>query len=431
MKRNLLKCFTLAIIAMFIASCNNNNITNSEENSQSNGDTQEEITLKFWHGFTGTDGDHMGSMVDKFNEEYKGKIKVEVNRLNWDTLFTKFYQQKNNPKFSPNIIAVPANRLGSVISRNMITTMDDIMETFSLSESDFLPAAYEIGNINNHRYSFPLDMHPTAIFYNKELTNGTLNEYASWEDFYADCLKFTGNGTYGWAIPNMYSITKDIFYSQVLQNNSDIIDSSNNITFTNDACVKVLEKLVSLKYGDNPISPSTVSNGGDLTLFKAGKSAFYFDGPWMIETLKESCDFASDGNLGVIPMPMSTGDNGVSFAGSHQFCLAKNTTTTEAIKNASYAFINYISTNSLEWGKAGQVPARTSVHELDEYKNISYLDAFTKTAYKAKLGSTYNYFYEVYNYMGSAVASALNNDATATNALNEKANNFKRWLAEQ
>lgn len=167
MKKNILKLLTLSIVSIFVASCNNNSNTSSETNSQTSEEVKEEITLKFWHGFTGTDGDHMASMVDKFNEEYKGKINVEVNRLNWDTLFTKFYQQKNNPKFSPNIIAVPANRLGSVISRNMITTMDDIMDTFNLSESDFLPAAYEIGNVNNHRYSFPLDMHPTAIFYNK------------------------------------------------------------------------------------------------------------------------------------------------------------------------------------------------------------------------------------------------------------------------
>ncbi len=434
MKNNLFKMLLLSSISLICVSCGNNGNTSSPlNNSESFSDIvfNEEVTLKFWHGFTGTDGDHMQTMVEDFNNQYKGQIKVEINRLDWDTLFTKFYQQKNNPKFSPNVVAIPTNRLGSVLSKNMLTEIDDIMEVFNLNKEEFLPAAYDIGSINGHRYSFPLDEHPTAIFYNKELTNKELTGYATWDDFYTDCLEFTKDGNYGWAMPNMYSITKDVYYSQLLQNNEDILDSNNNVNFNCTSGITILEKLKDLKYGTNSISPSTVSAGGDLTLFKAGKSAFYFDGPWMIETLKQTCDFAEDGNLGVIPMPQATGENGVSFAGSHQLCLAKNTTTTPQIKKAGYLFINYISENSLEWGKAGQVPARISIHESEEYKNIQYLDAFTQTAYKAKIGTTYNYFYEAYNFMGSAVAAALNNDASAKDALNEKANNYKRWLAEQ
>ena len=73
-----------------------------------------------------------------------------------------------------------------------------------------------------------------------------------------------------------------------------------------------------------------------------------------------------------------------------------------------------------------------SVHDLEEYKNIPYLDAFTRTAYKSNVGATtYSYFYEMYNYMGTAVSRGLNNEKSAQAALDEQVNNYKRWLAEQ
>lgn len=426
MKKLLLVLIVLLSIFSVSACGDNDNQTNVNDEI-----IEGEIVLKFWHGFTGTDGNNMAVMVDNFNKAYEGKIKVEVNRLDWDTLFTKFYQNKKNAKFSPNIIAVPANRLGSVVERDMVVQMNDVMEKLELSQSDFIDAAYTAGVFGSTRYSFPLDIHPTAIFYNKEIT-GELEPYDTWEEFYAACAEFTEGDVFGWAIPNNYSITKDIFYSQLLQNGTSIIASDNSPAFNSSTATSILSKLMDLKYGSNPVSSTTVSNGGDLTLFRAGKSAFYFDGPWMINTLKESCDFAEYGNLGVMPMPESTGEDGISFAGSHQLCLAKNTVTNDSIRNASYTFFNYLSENALEWAKAGQVPARKEVHELDEYKAIPYLDAFTQTAYKANVGATtYSYFYEMYNYMGTAVSRALNNEKGAQAALDEQVNNYKRWLAEQ
>lgn len=42
-----------------------------------------EISLSFWNGFTGTDGDNMAVMVNNFNKQYEGKIKVEVTHRHY------------------------------------------------------------------------------------------------------------------------------------------------------------------------------------------------------------------------------------------------------------------------------------------------------------------------------------------------------------
>ena len=60
------------------------------------------------------------------------------------------------------------------------------------------------------------------------------------------------------------------------------------------------------------------------------------------------------------------------------------------------------------------------------------LQPFTEEASTAKIGNvTYEYFYEAYNYMGSAVSNCLNNQGNATSCLNEKVNLFNKFLKEQ
>ena len=75
----------IVLLSIFSVSACGDNDNQTNENDEI---IEGEIVLKFWHGFTGTDGNNMATMVDNFNKAYEGKIKVEVNRLDWDTLFT-------------------------------------------------------------------------------------------------------------------------------------------------------------------------------------------------------------------------------------------------------------------------------------------------------------------------------------------------------
>ena len=248
------------------------------------------------------------------------------------------------------------------------------------------------------------------------------------EEFEAICIEKTSGGVYGWAIPNLYSITKDIFLSMLMQDGTDMLDENNNAIFNNDVAVRWLTKLHDWKYNDK-ISPESVGNSGDLTLFNNGKSVFYFDGPWQINTLKD----ISTIDFGVAPMPGSVGENGTSYTGSHQFTLVECTTENTQIREACYTFINYVNQNPLSWAEAGQVTAYTPVHETEEYKALTELQPFTEEAEKAQMGNVdYEYYYDCYNYVGSAVASCLNDpNADPKTVLDDYVNRFSKFLKEQ
>lgn len=422
--------FVLSVLAL--TGCGGGGGGNSADSAtDASSEDNSPVTLKFWNGFTGSDGAGMDKIVQSFNKAYEGKITVEVDTINWDSLFLKLIQNKGKAKYSPHIVAMGANRLAQMQTKGIIRAIDDITTYTNAKESDYIPVAWNAGLLGNdgHRYSFPLDVHPTAMFYNKDLISED-EIPTTWAEFETVCKAKTNaeTGVYGWAIPNMYSITKDIFISMLLQNGTDMLDKDNKAIFNSDTAVTWLQKMHDWKYVDK-VSPSSVGSSGDLTLFNSGKSVFYFDGCYSINTLKD----ISPINFGVAPMPGSTGTGGVSYTGSHQLTLIDCTTEDARIRNACYEFIKYVSSNPLSWAESGQVPAYKPVHETAEYKALTELQPFTKEAETAKMGNIdYEYYYECYNYLGTAVANCLNDSSmSAKSSLDNKVNLFNKFLKEQ
>ena len=414
------------VATLLLTGCVN---TSSSINNSSTSSIKEKIELKFWHGFTGADGDGMAEIIKDFNKDYAGEIEIIVDKLSWDALFLKLIQNKSNPRFSPHIVAMGDNRVSSMVARDLLRPLDNIETYLDIKETDFISAAWNVGLLNNTtRYSFPLDIHPVGIYYNKDLISEA-ELPTTWAEFLSIAKAKTNptTGVYGWAVPNMYSITKDIFYSMLLQEGYDILDEANKAIFNNATAVSILEQMYAWKYSDK-ISPVSVGAGGDLTLFQQGKSVFYFDGPWMLNTIRKTSNI----EFGVIPMPESVGAGNTSYSGSHQFTVVKSTVQDDHTLEAAYTFFDYVSKNSLQWAEAGQVPARRDIHDTNEYKALTDLMPFSEMAKYTSMGKIdYQYFYEAYNYMGSAVANTLNNVKPAQASLNEKVEQFHLFVAEQ
>ncbi len=386
--------------------------------------------IRFWNGFTGTDGETMDKIVEQFNREYASKnIKVVADKIPWDTLFTKITTTSSNLRSAPHIVAMSASRISGMNARGILLPMDGIEEYLQVTADEYITTSWNGGVINGTRYGFPIDVHPTAMYYNKNIVSEE-ELPTTWEEFKDVCIEKTKDGIYGWAMPSMYSITKDVFLNMLYTSGGTVFDAQDNPVFNSPVAVSQLSYMSDLLFGSQPVSPTNVGSGGDFTLFTQGKSAFYFDGPWVINTLGLLDN--PDSNIGVAPCPSSVGEGDTNFAGSHQFTLMKNTVTSDRIKEACYTFMRYINENSIEWAKAGQVPALKAVHETEEYKQLEPLKAFTQMAYTATLGEIgYKYWYEGYNGLGVAVSNALSNIYTSQKALDTAVSEFKAWVEDE
>lgn len=389
------------------------------------------IVLRFWNGFTGDDGASMEQIVQNFNDAYADqKIMVVMDKLPWDTLFTKLLATSQSTKNAPHIVAMSASRIAGMESRDLLLPMDDVLDYLDANAEDYIPTAWNAGVLNDgHRYGFPLDIHPNGMFYNSDLVSEE-EIPTTWEEFEQIAKEKTHDNYYGYAVPSMYSITKDIFLSKLYQQGGSLFDANYDPALNSAVGINVAQDMYDWVHTDH-ISPTDVGTAGDYTLFVQGRSAFYFDGSWICSTFN-LFEPGLQTKIKVAPMPESVGEGNTSFAGSHQFTLLEATVTDDRTKNACYEFMQYVLEHSLDWAKGGQVPAYIPVHQTEEYQSYDCLVALTEMAYYVTLGEIeYEYWYEMYNFMGTAVSNVISQIYSPKDALDNAAMLFQQWREEQ
>ena len=322
------------------------------------------VELSFWNGFTGGDGDFMRKMVDTFNSEHEN-IAVKMNVIEW----AQFYSKLPNAVASgagPDCAAMHVDQVGTNAARNVIRPLGDAIEALELEESDFNEVVWQAGVYNDERYAIPLDIHPLGFWYNKaHMAKAGVDEppqdLESWNSSLA-ALKQK-------AVPNPYWATATwpgflVWISALNQMGGSLYnEDSTEATFASQAGVEALEWYAS--HIDKGFSPRDVANDADFSGFQQQRSSYVIDGIWRMNNWAEVQGL----DWGVAPVP-TWFDEPAVWASSHQLVMMQQKSPDENKLHATRDFLAYLSENSLEWAKAGQIPARNSVRESEGFKAL-------------------------------------------------------------
>ena len=324
------------------------------------------VELAFWNGFTGGDGPYMRQLVEDFSAEHDN-IDVKMNTIEWVDFYSRTPSAVQSGE-GPDVAVMHSDQLGTNAARNVIIPLDDVAKELGLKESDFAPVVWKAGIYNNQRFGIPLDMHPMIFYYNKALMEQAGLDPESpprnRDDFVAALEDLKGQDIQGfWVSPFLF--TGGLAWESLLFQNGGSLynDDVTKATFNSDAGVDALTFLVDMvKKG---YSPKDVAQDAEFTAFQNGENAFHFNGIWQLNALRE----VEDLDLGVASLPR-IGSQEAAWSGSHNFVIMRQQTPDENKLQASKVFINWISEHSLEWAKAGQIPARASVRESQEFQNL-------------------------------------------------------------
>ena len=324
------------------------------------------VDLAFWNGFTGGDGPYMRDLVERFNSEHDN-INVRMNTIEW----VDYYQQVPAAVQSgegPDVGIMHSDQLGTNAARGVILPLDDVAQALGLKESDFAPVVWEAGVYNNQRYGIPLDMHPLIFYYNKGLMEEAGLDPESpprtREEFEGALEEFRANDIQGfWVSPFPFTGTLT-FESLLFQFGGSLYnEDATQAEFNSDAGVEALTWMVErVRQGD---SPQDVAQDAEFIAFQNGENAFHFNGIWQVNPLSEVQDL----DLGITTLPRIGTQDG-AWSGSHNFVVANQRNADPNKQQAARVFINWISQQSLEWARAGQIPARASVRESQEFQQI-------------------------------------------------------------
>lgn len=372
--------FTSAGAGLFLlAGCGGGPESNPAVQGQQGSEAGDEYTgpnveLEFWNGFTGGDGPFMRQLVEQFSSEHEN-INVKMNVMQW----ADYYQRVPSAVASgrgPDVGIMHVDQLGTNAARNVIIPLDDVADSLNLRESDFAPVVWQAGLYNGQRYGIPLDMHPLGFYYNKSVMEQAgldpNNPPQTREEYMSALEELKSAGIQGhWVSPFPFTGVLT-FMSLLWQFGGDLYNEDvTEAAFNSEAGVEALTWMVDLVRNEH--SPRDVGQDAENVAFQNGDNAFIWNGIWMINAYKEIPDL----EWGVAPLPQ-IGTERAAWASSHNFVIMRQRSQDPNRLQASKVFINWITENSLEWAKAGQIPARKSVRESQEFQSLEEQSIFAE-----------------------------------------------------
>ena len=319
------------------------------------------VELQYWNPFTGPDGPFMGKMVDSFNAA-NSNIKVTM------TSQPEYYTQLSTAAAAntlPDVAIIHADQVSTQTFRNILRPIDDLVAATGVQSSDFPEAVWAAGDVAGKHYSIPLDIHPMTMFYNEDLLKaaGLTAAPTNGAEFAAAAKAMTSGDNKGFMITTGFPVQQ--LFQQLLHQygGSEFDAAGTKATWNSDAGVKALQWMLDAQ---KAYSEPNLEVDAELNAFKGGTVGMVWNGIWQTTNMTgEGVDFA--GKATAVPQ---IGDQPGVWAGSHQLALTKQATIDPCKDAAAGMLIKYLLDNSVEWSKAGQIPANTTVRNSAAFKAV-------------------------------------------------------------
>jgi multiple sugar transport system substrate-binding protein len=388
------------------------------------------VSLDFWNPFTGGDGPYLRRIVDQFNKETPN---VQVKFTTQKDLYGSLHAAKASNRL-PQISIVHLDAIPQNAADGIFSPIDDLISTLKLTANDFTEDVWKNGEWKGHRYGVPLDTHTLSFYWNKDLFRkaGLDPEKppATKDEFVNAAQKITqsagspgfmvvqGGGGANFLLGIEWATT---FYQGGGKWTSDDYTQS---TINSDAGVNSSAFWKSLV--DQGISPKGTESDSEIAAFKQGKNGMVMSGIWetngYIDALKDK--------LGAGAVPKLFGD-GV-WSGSHHMGVTTKQMSADD-RQGAYYFISWISEHSLEWAKAGQIPARKSVRDSAEFKALPAVSKIAEQVPNARffppIPGAPDMLFGAQG-AGQAAVAAVTGKKDAKAALDEAASNLTKVLAQ-
>jgi multiple sugar transport system substrate-binding protein len=381
------------------------------------------VALQFWNPFTGPDGPFMGQLVDQFNQQ-NSNVQVQM------TSQAEYYTQLGTAAASqtlPEVAVIHADQIATQAFRNVIRPMDaNLVQQLGLSGDDFPEAVWAAGEVNGNRYAIPLDIHPMTMFYNADLLQqaGFSTPPTNAAEFAEIAQATTANGNSGYMITTGFPV-RQIFEQLLYQYGGTSFNADGSeAAWNSEAGVRALTLLKELQ---GQYSQPNLEVDAELNAFKAGQAAIVWNGIWQTTNLTGSA-VEFNGQATAIPQ---MGEQPAVWAGSHQLALTSQASPDPCKDAGAGVFIRYLLDNSVEWAKAGQIPANNTVRQSAEFQAIQPQASIAPSVENAFFPPAVPGIGDAYAPLDEAVAAIMAGTATDVQAtLNDAATRANQILEQ-
>ena len=360
-----------AVMTVSLAACSGGAKDEGKDKNESGADGK---TVTFWNSFTGADGDMLVKLVNRFNEENKDGITVEMDiSSDFDSQLSTAFAAGTGPTM---ILSSSAYRF---TYGDYMQDISDVFDKTNLDKADFIQSYLDYCSEGDSLYFVPFQVVGYYMYWNKDLFKQAGLDPdeppATWEEWkiYAEKITDETKNVYGSGISYDYAYQ----IAHMMQRFGGLAVTDDNGSWkANFAGNKGYQDFLNMYKGlvdgkHNPLEADTDS------MMSAGQIGITAGGPWVTAGLDTA---GVNYGIGLIPQGDAGDMNSVEVLG-----FSVTTSASDEEKEAAYKFIEWWNTENeegsspaLEWSVANGFPAYTySVQEKEEYKANEKLSAMS------------------------------------------------------
>ncbi|MDR1174408.1 MAG: ABC transporter substrate-binding protein [Treponema sp.] len=352
-------------------------------------------TLVFWNVFTGSDGEILREICERFNKTNAQGITIQVDIMPNDQLQQKL-PAAIATNTAPDMVLFGIEYLAPYVNSGSLEDISDFWPVMGVDKANYLDSVVKLSQVDGKLYGVPMQYNVQYLYWNKDLFRAaglnpdkapaTLAELSE----YAVKLTNPSKNQFGLALP------VGVSYPHLLwANGGDINDPARSVNLLsspeNLATLKWLQDLTVNK----KVTPINVTGPEADMMLQNGQVAMYMSGPWQINGLRNQ-----GVNFGVGSVPAGSSGS-FSPAGGCSYMIPKGTSAEK--KAAVYAFMKYWLSDDIlkEWSLRNGFPVWSkSLQTRSDIQNDKVLFDISKAT---EIGRSYN--------LGYALASQIDRDA--------------------
>ncbi len=126
-----------------------------------------EVDINFWHAMSGVNGQSLQKLVDQFNAQNKGKIKVTLNyKGQYDTALAAY--KNSSTKQRPDLMQMYDIGTRYMIDSKTIVPMQSFIDVDKMDVSDLQPNIAGYYTVDKKLYSMPFNTSMPLMYVNRE-----------------------------------------------------------------------------------------------------------------------------------------------------------------------------------------------------------------------------------------------------------------------
>lgn len=359
----------------------------------------DEIVIEWWDFLGGGDGVRMKSIIDDFNSQNEGEIRIEATTLDWGVPFYTKVQTSVAVDEAPDLMTYHTSRIPLAVSQSVLEeiTADD-WAAMGIGEDSFSAATWGAVNVDGAAYAVPFDTHPIVLYYNKEKLaasgligdDGLPSGLDGIENFEAALAQLQADGT-TWGLATTTAdggFTFRTIFSFIGQQNGELL--TDDEWFAGENLDKLANALqVASDWATKGHVPQYTEYPAALALFTSGEAAMMINGVWEVPTMT---DLHAKGELfewGAIEIPVFF-DKPSTYSDSHAFAIPNNANEDMSPEKRAAVLkaMRFVLDSGMTWATAGHIPALSSVTSSAEYQamepNATYAPLMANAIYDPK-----------------------------------------------